>query len=110
VSLQDAARATIREWIASTGTTQTTICAGIGRNQPWLSRYLSGDIDADIDTLDQLARVFGHTLWGLLQVPSDQDDAEVIRLYRALRQEARPVGKAVLREMGQGHAAPRPRR
>jgi transcriptional regulator with XRE-family HTH domain len=98
-SLQQIARSRIKHWIASTGTTQTYICEVIGRNQPWLSRYLSGGIDADVDTLAAMAKVFDHSLFALLSIPADPDDATVIKWYRALRPTARKVAIAWLREM-----------
>src|SRR4029453_11409256 len=96
---QQIAPSRIKHWIASTGTTQTYICAVIGRNQPWLSRYLSGAIDADVDTLVALAKVFDHSLFALLAIPAGPDDAAVITAYRALRPQARKVALAMLKEM-----------
>jgi transcriptional regulator with XRE-family HTH domain len=98
-SLQDIARAQIKHWIVSSGTTQAHVCAEIGRNQPWLSRYLSGEIDADLDTLAQIAKVFEHSLFALLSVPSDPEDAVLIRMYRAMRPEGRRAFLGIGREM-----------
>lgn len=56
----------------------------IGRNQAWVSRYLGGDIDADLETLEQIARVFGHTLNELLDVQENAVEAEILDRYRAL--------------------------
>jgi transcriptional regulator with XRE-family HTH domain len=98
-SLQDIARAKIKHWIASTGITQTQICEQIGRNQPWLSRYLAGGIDADVDTLAKMARVFEQNLFALLSIPADPDEAAVLRMYRALRPNGREAIQKLLRAM-----------
>jgi transcriptional regulator with XRE-family HTH domain len=108
-TLQQIARAQIKHWIDTTGTTQSAICKAIDRNQPWLSRYLSGDIDADIDTLAKIAKVFDHTLFALLSLPADPEEAHITRLYRGLRPEGRRAALAVLQEMGRprGHTRSR---
>lgn len=108
-SLQATARKKLNEWISATGITQTQICEQIGRNQPWLSRYLAGGIDADIDTLAQMAKVFEQSLYALLSIPADPEEAEVMRLYRALRPKGREAVLQMLREMTRGHTSPRAR-
>lgn len=50
--------------------TQTEIGRAIGHNQAWVSKYRLGAMDADIDDLDGMARVFGHTLNELLDLRS----------------------------------------
>ena len=101
-SLQDTARGQIKRWIASTGITQATFGERIGRNQVWVSKYLKGEIDADIDTLHQMAQVFRHTLTQALDFPADPDEEALITLYRALRPEARRLAFQWLQEMGRG--------
>jgi transcriptional regulator with XRE-family HTH domain len=101
-TLQQQARAQIRRWIHSTGITQTALGERIKRNQAWMSRYLGGDIDADLDTLQQIAEVFGHNLTQMLDVPTDPDEAALIAAYRALRAEARPAALRVMQEMARG--------
>jgi len=98
-TLQQIARAQIKRWIGSTGITQTALGERIRRNQAWMSRYLGGDIDADLDTLDQIANVFGHRLTQLLDVPTDPEEAALIAAYRALRAEVRPLALRILQEM-----------
>jgi transcriptional regulator with XRE-family HTH domain len=105
ISLQQTARFQIKRWIASTGITQTTLGERIRRNQAWMSRYLGGDIDADVDTLQQIAEVFGHTLAQLLDIPDDPHEASLLAEYRALRAEVRPLAIQVLREMARGRGA-----
>ena len=99
ISLQQTARIQIRRWIASTGITQTLLGERIHRNQAWMSRYLGGDIDADVDTLQQIAEVFGHTLAQLLDIPTDPHEAQLLAEYRALRPEARVLVIRMLGEM-----------
>lgn len=106
---QNIARKQVKQWIASTGITQTQVCAAIGRNQPWLSRYLAGGIDADLDTLASIAKVFDHSLFALLSVPADPDEALLIGLYRAVNPEARKHVLALLRELNRGRSPGRSR-
>jgi transcriptional regulator with XRE-family HTH domain len=108
LSLQDQARAQIKRWIGSVGITQTAFGERIGRNQVWVSKYLKGEFDTDLETLQEMARVFGHTLTQLLDFPADPDEDAVITLYRALRPEARRLALLVLQEMSRGRG-PKPR-
>jgi transcriptional regulator with XRE-family HTH domain len=108
-TLDQLARTRINTWIASTGTTQKKLGEQVGRNQAWMSRYLSGDLDADLETLERIARVFGHTLSTLLNSPTDPDEAVVIDLYRAIPYEDRDLTVQLLRKMAQPRRAGRKR-
>jgi transcriptional regulator with XRE-family HTH domain len=88
-SYEQRARERIKRWIQTTGMTQLELAERIGRNQEWVSRYLSGKINADMQTLDQMAVVFGHHLIALLDLPKDPDDARLIELFRSLPPAAR---------------------
>jgi transcriptional regulator with XRE-family HTH domain len=90
-SLDQIARERIRTWIQSMGVKQTTLAPLIGKPQAWISRYLSGELGADLDTLAAFGRVFGHSLTALLDAPADPDEARVIALYRALPEAPRPL-------------------
>jgi len=98
-TLDQLARAQIRKWIDSTGTTQTEVAHRVGRNQSWMSRYLKGEFDADLDTLQKITRVFGHELTSALNIPSDPDEALVLTRYRALRIEARRIVLTLLEHL-----------
>jgi transcriptional regulator with XRE-family HTH domain len=89
MSLDETARSQIRRWIDTTGLTQTQLATAIGRNQAWMSRYLAGEFDADLTTLEQMAGVFSHTIAELLLVPPQPDEARLILNYRACRPDAR---------------------
>jgi transcriptional regulator with XRE-family HTH domain len=84
------ARERIRRWIQATGMTQAELGERIGRNQEWVSRYLGG-LNADLQTLHQIAGVFGHSLIALLDLPKDPEEARLVELYRSMPPEARPV-------------------
>jgi transcriptional regulator with XRE-family HTH domain len=88
-TLDQQARERIRQWIATTGVTQAELGARIGRNQAWMSRYLKGEFDADLTTLDRMAQMFGFTLVGLLNLPSDPFEARLIEEVRALPPKTR---------------------
>lgn len=107
-SLQDTARTQIKRWITSTGITQAAFGERIGRNQVWVSKYLKGEFDTDLETLHQMAQVFRHTLTQLLDFPSDPEEEALITLYRTLRPEARRLAFQLFQEMVRGRG-PRPR-
>ena len=86
---EDRARTRIKHWLHSTNMTQTQLGEQISRNQEWMSRYLSGKINADLATLEQMAGVFGHSLSALLDLPRDPQHARLIDLYDALPPRSR---------------------
>jgi ribosome-binding protein aMBF1 (putative translation factor) len=89
--LDDAVRERIRTWIQSTGVKQTALAPLIGKPQPWIRRYLAGELDADLETLQRLARIFGHQLTALFDAPADPGEARLTELYRALPEASRPI-------------------
>jgi transcriptional regulator with XRE-family HTH domain len=95
-TLDQVARDRIRTWIQSTGVTQTDLSEQIGKNQAWMSRYLKGEFDADLETLQTIARVFGHQFNALISSPADPVEARVLDLFRALPASARPIAISLL--------------
>jgi transcriptional regulator with XRE-family HTH domain len=92
VSVDERVRRRIQQWMAMSQTSQTVLAIRIGKDQPWMSRYLRGLHDADLATLEKIASAFGHTLFALLDLPTDAADAQerrVIEMYRALKPAAR---------------------
>lgn len=107
-SLDTLARKQIVAWMETTGITQVALGERIGRNQAWVSRYLSAEFDADLDALQRIAEVFGHTLWTLLgNLPADRREAELISLYRACRPAGRRAVELLLVELTRAHERPR---
>lgn len=102
-NLDEIARSRIRAWITSTGVTQTDLSARIGRNQAWMSRYLKGEFAADLDTLQAIAQVFGHTLAALLNLPTDPDEAKIVEQVRALRAKDRVIVLDLLQALTRSH-------
>ena len=90
-TLDDVARSRIRAWIRSSGVTQSELAARIGKNQAWLSRYLSGKFDADLATLDKITRAFGQPFSALVDVPTDPMEADLLASFRALRLSDRTI-------------------
>lgn len=98
--LQDMARKRLIQWMdANPKITQTEIGRAIGHNQAWVSKFRLGTMDADIDDLDGMARVFGHTLTELLDLRPDPKERELVEAYRKLRPEARGLAVQVLENM-----------
>lgn len=98
--LQDLARKRLSQWMdAHPKITQTEIGRAIGHNQAWVSKYRLGAMDADIDDLDGMARVFGHTLAELVDLRPDPKERALIDAYRALLPEKRELAVKMLEAM-----------
>jgi transcriptional regulator with XRE-family HTH domain len=113
LTLDEIARARVREWLTATGTTQTALGERIGRTQAWTSRYLLGEFDADLTTLQKIADVFGHSIAALLDVPSDPAEAIFLNYFRAVDAEKRALVLRLLESWahppGRPRAASKPR-
>jgi hypothetical protein len=104
------ARARIKQWLSTTRTTQVSLSRHINRTQAWTSRYLSGEFNADLATLDRMARCFGHTVAALFDVPTDPDEAILLAGYRSLSLKARAAMVALMRDLSGYPPAGRGRR
>jgi transcriptional regulator with XRE-family HTH domain len=101
--IDEIARQQIRQWLKSTGTTQVSFADQIDRNQEWVSRYLNGNFDADLPTLQRMAGVFGHNLATLFgSLPSDPDESALLTMFRGLRPEGRKALLTMLQEWTRG--------
>jgi transcriptional regulator with XRE-family HTH domain len=110
-SLAELARTRIVGWMATNPRiTQTTIAQAVGVSQAWVSQYKSGDQDADIDQLDAMARVFGHTLAELIDLRPDPNERELLDAYRKVVAEARPVALQAVQAMAGVLKPPPPRK
>jgi transcriptional regulator with XRE-family HTH domain len=108
--IDEIARQQIRQWLRSTGTTQVSFADQIGRNQEWVSRYLNGNFDADLTTLQTMAGVFGHNLATLFgNLPSEPDESLLLRMFRGLRPEGRKALLTMLQEWTRARSADRSR-
>lgn len=98
--LADLARHRVVTWMAANPKiTQATIAKAVGVSQSWVSLYKSGGVEADLDQLDEIARVFGHTLMELLDLRPDPRERELIEAHRALSPENRDLAVKMLRAM-----------
>lgn len=110
-SLGDLARRRMTGWMAANPRmTQATIAAAVGVSQSWVSLYKSGGVDADVDQLDAMARVFGHTIIELLDLRPDPNERELLDAYRAIPSESRPVALAAVQAMAGRLPPPPPRK
>lgn len=99
-SLAELARQRIAAWMAANRRlTQMDVAKAVGVSQSWVSQYKSGDVDADIDQLDAMARVFGHTLIELLDLRPDPKERDLLDAYRAIEPAKRPLALEVIRAM-----------
>lgn len=107
-SLADRARLRLVGWMgANPKITQAAVAAAVGVSQSWVSLYKSGGVDADLDQLDAMARVFSHTLTELLDLRPDPKERELLDAYRAIEAAKRPLAIEVVRALV---AAPPPSR
>jgi hypothetical protein len=98
--LQELARKRLIQWMdANQKITQTDIGRAIGHNQAWVSKYRRAELDADVDELDAMAKVYGHTLMELLDLRPDPKERDLIDAYRRLRPEARTLAVQMLESM-----------
>lgn len=109
-TLDELARSRIQAWIKSTGITQTELSQRVGRNQAWMSRYLDAQFDADLETLQKMAKVFGHSLSALLDAPADPAEAALVSAYRALRPESRSIALSLFVDWSRARGGGRSRR
>jgi transcriptional regulator with XRE-family HTH domain len=108
-TLDQLARRQIKRWIESTGLTQTALSERIGRNQAWTSRYLAAEFDADLETLQKIAAVFGHSLTAVLDIPKDPEEAALTAAYRALSPASRQLALELLRDWSRARSRGRGR-
>lgn len=99
-SLAERARQRIIAWMAANPQiTQETIAEGVGVSQTWVSQYKTGDQDADIDQLDALARVYGHTIQELIDLRPDPKEQALLNAFRKIRVEVRDLPVKMLEAM-----------
>ena len=90
--------------------TQDTVAKAVGVSQSWVSLYKSGDVDADIDQLEAMARVFGHTLTELLDLRPDPKERDLLDAYRAIPEPSRAVALEMMKAMAGRLPPPPPRK
>lgn len=95
----EAARERIRLWLRGTGMTQVVLAEKIGRKQAWMSRYLDGEFDTDLDTLERLAHAFDHTLAELLDLTQDEAERALLDAVRALTPPKRALALQMVQAM-----------
>lgn len=83
--LVEQARRRIARWLAGNAAIdQTTLARAVNHRQSWVSQYLAGRQQADIDELDAMARCLGHSLTELLDCRENPQEQYLLDLYRAL--------------------------
>jgi transcriptional regulator with XRE-family HTH domain len=110
VSLDKLARDRIRQWMRMTGVNQEQLAAHLEKTQPWVSRYLGGEVDADLETLQRMAAMFGHGLHALLDLPQNPDEQFILERYRALPERGRMALRQFLESVIPVRPETRPKR
>jgi transcriptional regulator with XRE-family HTH domain len=111
-------RARLRAYLESLPSrpTQAVIGEAIGRTQTWVSHYLSGRHEVDLDTLARLCAFLRVDLASLLTERGeirhtvDPSLAEVLTLFESLTDEERETVRDILRVLARRPAAKRARR
>jgi|SRR5215831_6896911 len=98
-TIEERARHRIRTWIAVTRIKQATLAEKIGKSPAWLSRYLAGEYEAELSTLQRIAAVFGHSLQALVDVPTDVAEGRFIEMFRALPSPSRTTVVRLLEDL-----------
>lgn len=101
--LLELARHRLVQWMAANPQiTQTAIGKAVGHHQVWVSRFKLGQQDADVDELEAMARVFGHTLTELLDLRPDPKERELVDAYRGIEPAKRSLAIEVVKAMSVG--------
>lgn len=79
--------------------TQMTVARAVGVSQSWVSLYKSGDVEASIDQLDAIVRVYGHTLNELFDLRPDPKERALVDAFRKLRPDARTLAVQMIEAM-----------
>jgi transcriptional regulator with XRE-family HTH domain len=111
-------RARIRTYLESLPSrpTQKAIGDAIGRTQTWVSHYLSGRHDVDLDTLSRLCAFLRVDLSALvadrgeLRHTVDRSVAELLTLFDSLTEAERETVLEILRALARRPSAKRARR
>jgi transcriptional regulator with XRE-family HTH domain len=91
-TLDEIARNKIRLWIVGSGLTQVEIATRVGRTPGWLSRYLKGEFDADLEQLKKFTLAFKVPFFALFEEPgSSPDEARLLADFRAAGPEGRQL-------------------
>lgn len=98
--LMELARQRLTQWMdANPRITQVALGRAVGHHQVWVSRFKAGAQDADVDELEAMAKMFGHTLNELFDLRPDPKEQRLIDAYRQLPEAKRPLGIAALEAM-----------
>jgi len=104
------ARHRLTQWMdANPKITQTALGRAVGHHQVWVSRFKAGAQDADVDELEAMAKVYGHTLAELFDLRPDPKERELIDAYRRIEPSKRALAVDVVKAMS-GAPAPAPPR
>lgn len=69
--------------------TQAALGKAVGHHQNWVSRFVAGTQDADVDELAAMAAAFNHTITELLDARADPNEQRLLDAYRALPERKR---------------------
>jgi transcriptional regulator with XRE-family HTH domain len=79
--------------------TQMQIAREIGHDQTWVSRFKRGIQNADVDELQAMAHMFGHTLNELFDLRPDPQESALVDAFRALEPSNRTLAVEMLKAL-----------
>lgn len=98
--LMELARHRLTLWMdANPKITQIAVGRAINHTQAWVSRFKAGAQDADVDELEAMAKVYGHTLTELFDLRPEPNEHRLLDAYRALPPAKRTLAIASLEAM-----------
>jgi hypothetical protein len=94
------ARHRLIQWMeANPHVTQTAVGRAVGHHQVWVSRFRGGSQNADVDELEAMAKVYGHTLAELFDLRPNPKEQRLIDAFRRLPDSKRDLGISTLEAM-----------
>ena len=98
--LVELARQRLARWMGTNPkVTQRMVGEAVRHEQSWVSHYLSGAQQADVDEMDAMARVFGNTLTELLDLRANPKERDLLDAFYQIPAEKRDFAIEMLRQL-----------
>lgn len=98
--LVEQARARLARWLEGhPALDQRVLARAAGHQQGWVSNYFAGRQQADVDEMEAMARVLGHTLNELFDLREHPQEQLLLDLFRALPEAKREFAIQMLQQI-----------